>query len=118
MAKYDFKSAKRYIQMHSDLISSATMGMHEDWFWTAQTIYEDDKFSVNLDEKNLMIAGLIGSVWATPMLEIEFKDGTSVKKDCFIGAVGGQKPEWFKLGCLSQPVQDAREVVNRLGLDA
>jgi hypothetical protein len=30
MAKYDFKAAKKYIQMHSDLIESASLGMHED----------------------------------------------------------------------------------------
>jgi len=118
MAKYDFKSAKRYIQMHSDVIDSASMGMHEDWFWTAEVVYEDGRFNINLDDDNLKIGGISGSDWATPKLEVELKDGNTLIKDCFIGEVGGQKPEWFVLGCLSQPVQNEREGVNLIGGDA
>lgn len=109
MAEYDFAGAKKYIQMHSDLISSAALGMYEDWFWTAQTVYEDEKFCIDLDEKDLKIGGISGSDWATPTLEIEFKNGTETKKDCFVGDAGGQKPEWFTLGCLSEPIQKERE---------
>ena len=96
MADYDFKSAKRYIQMHSDIIDSASLGMAEDWGWTAETVYENGRFLVDLDECE-SIAGISGSSWATPTLEIEFKhNDTTEQKPCFVGEVGGQKPEWFK----------------------
>jgi hypothetical protein len=109
MAKYDFKSAKQFIEAHKDKIASATMGMREDWFWTAETVFEDGEYKVDLDADGLKIAGIKGSMWATPTLEIEFNNGTSERKDCYIGDVGGQKPEWFQLGCLSGPVQEQRE---------
>lgn len=118
MAKYDFKSAKKYIQMHSDLIDSATLGIHEDWFWTAQTVFEDGRFLIDLDEKDLKIGGISGSDWGTPTLEIELKDGTEARKDCFIGEIGGQKPSWFMFGSLSGPVQSEREGVRLIGTDA
>lgn len=36
MRKYDFKAVKEYIQTHSDCINEASLGMKEDWFYTAQ----------------------------------------------------------------------------------
>jgi hypothetical protein len=111
MADYDFKSAKQYIDMHRDQIANASMGMHEDWFWTAETVFENGEFAKNLDDENLQIGGIKGSFWATPVLEIQFKDGREERKDCYIGDVGGQKPEWFQLGCLSGPVQEKREAI-------
>jgi len=108
MANYDFKAAKKYIQMHSDLIESATIGMEEDWFWTAQTVFEGGIFTENLDDEKLKIGGISGSDWATPMLEVTMKDGSEVKKVCAIGDIGEKEPEWFSLGCLSQECQDIR----------
>lgn len=110
MAKYDFASAKRYIQMHSDLIESASLGMKEDWWWTAETVYKEGKFLIDLDDAD-EIAGISGSGWATPSIEVVFKDGHEEVKDCYIGNVGGegQKPDWFALGCISQECQDIRD---------
>lgn len=118
MAKYDFKSAKQYIEMHRDQIESALMGMHEDWFWTAETIFGDGEFKKDLDAEGLELGGISGSAWATPTLEIQFKNGMQERKDCFIGEVGGhgQKPDWFSLGCLSAPVQEMREQASALDL--
>lgn len=107
-AEYDYAKAKRYIQMHSDLIESAYLGMEEDWFWTAETVYTNGRFTVDLEEDDLRIAGIKGSYWATPTLEVHFKDGRVECKPCFIGDVGGEAPEWFSLGVLSQEVKDVR----------
>lgn len=110
MAKYDFKAAKKYIQMHSDLIDEASMGMDEDWFWTAEDVYKDGSFTKDLDQDDLKLGGINGSPWATPTLEVTFKDGTVVKKDCYVGEANQQpKPSWFSLGVSSQPVQDIRD---------
>jgi len=109
MVNYDFQKAKRYIQMHSDLIEEAALGMHEDWFWTAESIYRDGQFCVDLDYPNLQLGGISGSPWATPMLEVRMKDGKEIQKPCYVGDVTGERPEWFQLGILSQAVQDERE---------
>lgn len=109
MKVYDYKSAKRFIQMHADKIQCASIGMHEDWFWTAETVFEGDKFKVDLDQEGLTIGGIDGSRWATPMLECEMLDGSEVRKECSTGKNTEQKPEWFELGCMSGPVQDIRE---------
>lgn len=109
MSNYDFKSAKRYIQMHSDIIEVAYMGMQEDWYWTAETVYEDGRFVYDLDIKDLKIGGINGSFWATPTLLVEFKDGSNEYKECYTGdAPTGQPPEWFSLGGLSSMYQDAK----------
>lgn len=109
MRTYDYKLAKRFIQMHADKIACASLGMHEDWFWTAETVFQGGRFTVNLDDEDLKIAGINASSWATPMLECEMKDGTEVRKECHTGEADEQKPEWFALGCMSEPVQMARE---------
>lgn len=109
MAEYDYKNIKKYIQMHSDLIDSVTLGMAEDWYWTAETVYEDGSFLTDLD-KEPVIAGIKGSSWATPTMEVLFKDGSEITKDVYTGKVTPEKkPEWFELGELSQSCQDIRD---------
>lgn len=107
MKSYDLKAIKRYCQMHSDVISAVSIGMQEDWFWTAECIYEQDHFIADLDDKELKIGGISGSDWATPTMCAEFKDGTEVYKPAFTGESDGQQPAWLQLGCLSKPIQDA-----------
>lgn len=106
MRSYDFKSAKKYIQTHSDHIDTVALGMKEDWFWTAETVYEKERFTKELDKKDMAIGGITSSQWATPVLQVIFKDGTELFKDCFTGDADGQKPDWISLGCLSGPCQD------------
>jgi hypothetical protein len=40
MKYYDYKKVKSFIEKHKNIIDSVSLGMHEDWFWTAQTVYE------------------------------------------------------------------------------
>ena len=56
--------------------------MHEDWFWTAGAIFEDGEYQVDLDNKDLTIGGIDGSYWATPVLQVEYKDGTTKIYHC------------------------------------
>jgi len=50
MRNYDYDLAKRIVEKLSDLdvLVEASMGMHEDWFCTAQTIWEDGEWKVEL----------------------------------------------------------------------
>lgn len=74
MKTYDFNEAKSLIENTSNL-ESASLGMHEDWLWTAESVYEDGEFTIELNE-DTKIGGLNGSSWATPTLQLCFKDGT------------------------------------------
>lgn len=108
MASYDFKGAKALIEKHRDKIQSATMGMREDWFWTAEEVYSDGKFKVDLSDGNLTIGGISGSSWATPVIDITFTDGSNRAIECYIGSEPERTPpEWFSLGCLSGPCQES-----------
>jgi hypothetical protein len=107
MAKtYDFAAALKYIQTNSDYLDSVSLGMQEDWFWTAETVYEDERLTRELDKEGLKIGGIDSSHWATPTMHIIFKDGREEFKPCFVGESEGQKPEWFSLGVLSSPFQE------------
>ena len=92
--KYDFKKAKLFIEQNKENIKEAYLGMHEDWFWTAETIFEDGEFKVNLDDKDLSIGGINGSYWATPVLQVEYKDETIKTFHCHDnGEQGNARPE-------------------------
>lgn len=142
---YDFEKAKTLIEKHKSDIVSASLGMHEDWFWTAETVYEGGEYKKMLpaneyanqkydeyigkrksgmsllsDERlsysDIMVAGIYGSDWATPTLQLSFKDGTEKMIPCYL--VNGGEPEFQErvsevaskqamlLGPLSGPVQD------------
>lgn len=113
-AKYDYLLAKKTIQKYSDLLEEASLGMAEDWFWTAGTVYADGTFVINLEEKELKIAGIDSSPWATPTLSLLFKDGSEKLLPCHTGESDiCKRPEWLELGCLSGPCQD--ETDKKLG---
>jgi hypothetical protein len=145
MKTYDYKKIKQLIEENKSEIISVSAGMHEDWFWTAETIWENGKYLHELpdnadelhekfiearnkglsmflkekDENGLakhnpdygkytthQIAGLYGSSWATPCIEIKFKDGKEEMIDVSKGESEKERPFDFGLGCLSGPVQD------------
>lgn len=80
--KYDYKKAKQFIEQNKENIKCASLGMHEDWWWTAETIFKDGEYKVNLDDKDLKIGCIDGSYWATPVLEVEYKDETTKIYHC------------------------------------
>ncbi len=108
MKCYDFEKAKELIAKHGEEVKEASLGMHEDWTWTAETIFEDGEFTQELKDGD-KIAGINGSGWATPVLEIEFKDGRTETFNCFKGESTGNKPSYFSLGVLSSPCQELRD---------
>lgn len=84
MKQYDFKKAATLIEENKDNLVSASLGMHEDWSWTANTVFEDGEFSVDFNDKQLVICGIDSSYWATPTLELVFKSGDEKMIPCFI----------------------------------
>lgn len=108
--KYDFKKAKMLIEENKNNVTIASLGMKEDWFYTAETIYENNKYEKDLDTIK-QIGGIDGSCWATPVLHLQFNDDNEKFIDCYID--DGEKPDLerkkmveMSLGCLSKPIQD------------
>jgi len=112
MKKYDFQKAKAIIAKLGGDIVTASLGMNEDAFWTMETVYENGKYTRELNEGD-EIAGISGSSWATPVLEVELKDGRTEVYACFSGESLGSIRKDFSssLGCLSGPCQVEREGV-------
>lgn len=136
MKNYDFSKAKQLIEENKENLESASLGMHEDWFWTAETIWENGEYKKELFKgdleqeyqkyveacnsckegldnlmnvmdqfEHIFIAGISGSSWATPTIQLEFKDGTSKMLSCYQGDSDSTRPSWFSLGCMSSEVQ-------------
>jgi len=119
MANYDFQLAKLIINTTPN-IARALMGMHEDWFWTAEYVWKDGEYTMELNDETL-IGGINGSYWATPVLQIVFKDGTQKTYKCYTGQMADdlkskllrieKEMEWAS-GVLSEPVQRERDNIS------
>lgn len=80
--KYDFKKAKAIIEENKDKLLSADLGMSEDWYYTAEEIWNgEDGYVVDLDTAQV-IAGINGSAWATPVLRLSFSNGQYQDFEC------------------------------------
>lgn len=112
MKSYDFEKAKRIVEERKDRISKASLGMYEDWFWTAETIFEEGEWKKDLDQTKT-IGGIDGSRWATPGLRIYYKDGEEETFiPCYIGKSTSHQPPFPNLGVLSGPVQANMPPIN------
>lgn len=115
MKQYNFKKAKEIIEFNSEKLESATLGLHEDWFWTAEEVWSrDKKFIKKLNSKTL-IGGITGSFWATPTLSLQFIDGEERTVEVSLGINDGDRPIWFELGCISSEVQANRPDLLKTG---
>lgn len=50
MKTYNFEKAKQLISENSENLVSASLGMHEDWSWTASIIWEDGEYKRELPD--------------------------------------------------------------------
>lgn len=85
MKKYDTAFIKEYIEGRKNEIESVSCGMKEDWSWTAETVFSNSEFEPGYDwgSKSINVAGISGSTWATPVMEVLFNDGRTEIVDCF-----------------------------------
>lgn len=86
MRYYSCEKIKSFIEEHKDEIDEVSLGMIEDWSWTAETVYDNGEFGDKYDfgGKTLTIAGIKGSYWATPTMEVYYKDGRRDYIDCWL----------------------------------
>lgn len=75
MKLYDFEKARRLVEEHKPRLESAALGMREDWFWTGMTVWEEGCYVLAGMEEGTTeeIAGIPGSFWATPTLELKLR---------------------------------------------
>jgi hypothetical protein len=73
MNAIDWDIVKNFIKEYNP--ESVVIGMAQDWYHTAQTVYEDGEWK---DLKGLTKI----STWANPWLEGNFKDGSIRKISC------------------------------------
>lgn len=89
MKYYSKRVITNYVNAHKDEIKDVTVGMEEDWFWTAEIIYDnvngfyDVLDSFEEDSDLIEVAGICGSSWATPVMRVSFLDGTDEVLDCW-----------------------------------
>lgn len=98
MKYYNYELAKKLIEKLAELgvLKEASMGIHEDWFWTGQTIWQNGEYQtqyslvtngyelIDLDKKP-ELGGLTGSKWGTPVLQIIYTDDTMKVFNCYTG---------------------------------
>ena len=86
MKHYNTKFIKKYIEEHKRQILSVHCGMREDWYWTADKVFENGELSYDYDweSENISVAGITGSTWETPVMEVEFDDGRTEIVECWI----------------------------------
>lgn len=101
--QYDFEKAQLTIEQRKSEIKTASLGMYEDWWWTAETVFEDGEYKRVLDGE---IGGINGSSWATPTLRLELVDGSEECIPCYKGESTQYQPPFPNLGVLSEPVQN------------
>ena len=82
MKHYDYNKAKEIINNHLDGLKEVSLGMEEDWFWTGETIWEDGLYKNELNDE-ILIGGINGSNWATPIIRLTFEDGSETELDCY-----------------------------------
>lgn len=77
MKRYSYKLVKDFIEKNRKNIDQVVLGMSEDWGWTSDVVFSNNKYKNTLED-GACIAGIDGSDWATPSMEVTYKDGTKI----------------------------------------
>jgi hypothetical protein len=93
MKKYSAEILRQVIESEGGNIDTITLGMREDWGATASVIYRAGKLVTRLGKNVVRNAGISGSIWATPIMKIKYKDGKTELKDCYFVSGKNASPE-------------------------
>lgn len=88
--EFDWKKAKEFIDANSDKIASVTVGLAEDWTYTSGEVYENGKY---IPQEDTYVYA--SSSWATPAMDIEYKDGNTETVECWV--IGSNPESYFEL---------------------
>ena len=77
----DFKKAYQIIENGKDNIDYVIGGLAEDWGYTKGTIFMNGKYVK--EDKDDFETPYFSSYWATPAIEINYKNGESKMIECY-----------------------------------
>ena len=84
MKKYDFEKMKQLVKDNAaNGLVSIRVGMAEEWSWTAEKFWDKEEGFSGVLERGI-VAGISGSSWATPIAILQFEDGSTIAKKCYI----------------------------------
>lgn len=85
MKKYNAKLIRDFVEANKIEIKTVHLGMKEDWMWTNKLLYDADDggYQFELGDGDVMVAGITGSPWATPVMLIRFVDRTELIAPCY-----------------------------------
>lgn len=86
----DWERVKNYIEENKDKIESVTVGLAEDWGYTSGEVYNEDDGYIKKEDTYVYAC----SHWATPSMEVEFKDNTSEMME--VSKAGDDSDSYFK----------------------
>jgi len=87
----DWIRAKEIIEVHKKDIVSVSAGLAEDWDYTSGEVWNSVEGYIKQEDTYVYAC----SKWATPALEIEYKDGTEKTIECWID--GDDSSSYFDL---------------------
>ena len=106
MKKLSYKKVSKLLKYYRKRgLIEASVGLFEDWFWTAGTIFAGYKIKRDYNKN-----AYTSSVWATPVLMLEFKNGKTLIFECSKGKSKPlENPFIGAMGTLSKPMQERLE---------
>ena len=79
----DWNGVKSFIEENKDLITSVHGGLSEDWSCTCDEIWNIEEGFI--EDNNVWSS----SRWATPAIEVEYKDGTTKVYEMYVDGMNG-----------------------------
>lgn len=85
MKKYNAKLIRDFVEANKIGIKTVHLGMKEDWRWTNDLLYDADNggYQFDLCKRDIMVQGIHGSLWATPVMAVCFTDGKAEVLPCY-----------------------------------
>jgi hypothetical protein len=76
----DWNKVKEFIEENKENLISVSAGLAEDWGWTSGEVWNNEKGYIPREDTYVYAC----SSWATPSIEVEYKDGEIDMFECWI----------------------------------
>ena len=83
MKYYSYDIIKDFFDKHKDEIDALYLGMAEDWTLTCSRFTSDFDYQIIKEGQHLYVRGIPGSVWATPVMKVIYKNGLEEILPCW-----------------------------------
>lgn len=83
MKCYSYDIIKDFFDEHKDEIKALYIGMAEDWTQTCSRFGFRFNFQIVKKGQHLFVRGIPGSIWATPVMKVVYKNGLEEILPCW-----------------------------------